>query len=60
MCPGNVVDGDINVFASTCELLPGGRHRCLNCSPGHGGDECDYCLDQWYGVPTDPQVSLNV
>ena len=55
MCPGNVVAGDINVFAMTCEMS-GNSLVCINCTEGHGGDRCEYCVDQWYGDPTDTMV----
>ena len=56
MCPGNVIEADVNVFAHTCSLGPAGTPVCHNCTEGHGGDQCDVCVDQWYGVPADPQV----
>ena len=55
-CPGNVIDGDVNVFASTCQLLPDGRPQCINCTEGHDGLNCEYCIEGFYGVPIDPEV----
>ena len=57
MCPGDVIAGDVNVFAHACQLGPLGTPVCDNCTEGHGGDQCDRCMDHWYGVPTDPLVS---
>ncbi len=58
MCPGNVVAGDVNVFASTCELQHNtGTITCHNCTAGHSGDRCEACAQDFYGVPTDPTVS---
>ncbi|KAI0234308.1 hypothetical protein LSAT2_015485 [Lamellibrachia satsuma] len=51
MCPGNVATAEANVFASECELTPGGVVECLNCSDGHSGPQCDVCMDGWYGTP---------
>ncbi|CAH1787412.1 unnamed protein product [Owenia fusiformis] len=50
MCPGNVIEGDLNVFASTCSVK-GDSHMCHNCTEGHGGDRCQVCLQDWYGQP---------
>lgn len=58
MCPGNVIESATNVFATTCELQSGtGTSKCNNCTVGHGGDQCDICVQGYYGVPTDPTVS---
>ncbi|KAK2150552.1 hypothetical protein LSH36_400g01057 [Paralvinella palmiformis] len=52
-CPGNIPEGDVNAFTGICEpdsvALSG--FRCVNCTEGHGGDHCEFCLDQWYGEP---------
>ncbi|ESO83894.1 hypothetical protein LOTGIDRAFT_168935 [Lottia gigantea] len=55
MCPGNVVQGDVNVFATTCQL-DNGNQKCINCSEGHGGNRCEICLENYYGEPENAQV----
>ena len=58
MCPGNVIEGATNVFATTCELQGGtGTYKCINCTEGHQGDHCKECTQDFYGVPSDPTVS---
>ena len=57
MCPGNVVEGATNVFATICELQGGtGNYKCINCTEGHQGDHCEECAQDFYGVPSDPTV----
>ena len=51
MCPGSVVDGAINVFASTCTLNVDGTHTCINCTEGHQGNNCETCIPDFYGTP---------
>ena len=57
-CPGNVVESAINVFSELCELKSGGGFTCTQCEPGHGGDRCDYCTDNYYGTPEVVMVSV--
>ncbi|XP_064617027.1 laminin subunit gamma-1-like [Liolophura sinensis] len=47
MCPGNVVDGTVNAFASGCDATG----KCINCTAGHQGDRCEMCIEGYYGVP---------
>ncbi len=60
MCPGNTQTAAVNVFSQDCELLPNKQDRCMNCSEGHGGYNCEYCLEGYYGVPEDPTVSIGL
>ncbi|XP_023930665.1 laminin-like protein lam-2 [Lingula anatina] len=51
MCPGNVVSGDINVFALLCTLDQDGSPTCNDCVTGHGGRRCNECVQGYYGQP---------
>ena len=54
-----MVAGDVNVFATTCIALTGdadNAYECVNCTEGHGGKQCEECLPDFFGVPTDPNV----
>ena len=49
----------MNVFSHTCELVPAtGSFKCHNCTANTGGDKCDECQNNYYGVPSDPNVSI--
>jgi hypothetical protein len=56
MCPGSVVDGDINVFAETCELNDDGSHTCIGCAGGYSGNNCEICVEPYYGMPENATV----
>ncbi|XP_071494248.1 laminin subunit alpha-1-like [Diadema antillarum] len=45
-CPG--VPGT-NSFAATCD----DNGVCIDCREGHGGENCEFCVEGYYGVPTD-------
>nr|XP_054769842.1 laminin subunit beta-1-like [Lytechinus pictus] len=47
-CPG--VPG-ANSFAATCDA----NGLCIDCAEGHGGNFCEYCLEGYYGVPSNPE-----
>ena len=57
LCPGNAIAGEINSFADTCQSRSNGESVCLNCSEGHGGDHCEFCIQDYYGTPANSSVS---
>ncbi|CAK8690685.1 unnamed protein product [Clavelina lepadiformis] len=36
---------------SACALLNDGSIVCTNCPPGHAGQQCEICMDGWFGRP---------
>ncbi|GFN92909.1 hypothetical protein PoB_001941500 [Plakobranchus ocellatus] len=50
-CPGSIVGGDVNVFATSCSANEAGDPVCTNCTDGHGGNRCEFCLDGYFGTP---------
>ncbi|XP_071948020.1 laminin subunit alpha-2-like isoform X2 [Antedon mediterranea] len=46
MCPGPAGQ---NSFAATCD----DNGVCEGCATGHAGQQCEYCLEGYYGTPED-------